>query len=156
MARRDVAEQQFQAQAADDAMLGTDRSTLDAAPPDGREAPALAALPLFQPASGLYTHSPIALPPVPQPTHALPTLPTLVREELRLDVDGRYPQMVASGTLFLRLQARMHWIANLTTTGPDTYAGAIWYTDGDTNLLPYTSVSIRHDDRSSPTCGRPR
>ncbi|HEY9378394.1 MAG TPA: hypothetical protein VIQ02_15045 [Jiangellaceae bacterium] len=143
MARREVAEQQFEALVVDDAMLGTDGSAFDEARPDGRDAPALAALPLFRPASGLYTHSPIALPPVPQPTHALPTLPILVREELRLDVDGRYPQMVASGTLFLRLQARMHWIANLTATAPDTYAGAIWYTDGDTNLLPYTSVSIQ-------------
>jgi hypothetical protein len=89
------------------------------------------------------THTPDRSATGAPATHALPTLPTLVREELRLDVDGRYPQMVASGTLFLRLQARMHWIANLATTGPDTYAGAIWYTDGDTNLLPYTSVSIQ-------------
>jgi hypothetical protein len=109
-----------------------------------------AALSLLRPASGLYTHSPIAPPPVPQPTHPLPTLPALVREELRLDVDGRYPQMVASGTLFLRLQARMHWIANMAATGPDSYAGAIWYTDGDTNLLPYTSVSIQVQRSSFP------
>lgn len=73
------------------------------------------------------------------------------REELRLDVDGRYPQMVASGTLYRRLEARVHWIANLTTaSGPRHWTGNIWYKDGDVATLPYTQVDIKTAPGSSP------
>ena len=45
-------------------------------------------------------------------TAALPIL--VQREELRLDVDGRYPQMAASGTIYrFGLRQQMHWIARL-------------------------------------------
>lgn len=64
------------------------------------------------------------------------------REELRLDVDGRYPQMTASGTLFRRFTMRTHWIASLTRTGSNSYTGAIWFKDGDTAGFPFTNVNI--------------
>lgn len=64
------------------------------------------------------------------------------REELRLDVDGHYPQMVASGTLRGRLSPRVHWIANLTPSAPNTWIGNIWYKDGGASFFPYTEVTI--------------
>ncbi len=65
----------------------------------------------------------------------------LLREELRLDVDGRYPLMVASGTRY-SLGMQTHWIANLTAAGTDTWNGVIWYKDGNTIGFPYTNVKI--------------
>ena len=65
------------------------------------------------------------------------------REQLRLDVDGRYPQLVASGTLLRGLTTRTHWIAKLRPAGANRWKGAIWYKDGDLTALPHTSVTIR-------------
>lgn len=65
------------------------------------------------------------------------------REELRLDVDGRYPQFVASGTLYRGLSTRVHWIANLTSTGTNRWSGSIWYKDGDATALPHTNVELQ-------------
>jgi hypothetical protein len=71
------------------------------------------------------------------------------REDLRLDVDGVYPQMVASGTGYAGLSTRVHWIAKpLTATMlPDgtRWSGPIFYKDGNTNLFPYTQVSMRRN-----------
>lgn len=65
-------------------------------------------------------------------------------EELSLDVDGRYPLMVASGTISRFLAARVHWIANLQAgAGPNHWQGSIWYKDGDAASFPYTSVDIQ-------------
>jgi hypothetical protein len=64
-------------------------------------------------------------------------------EEMSLDVDGRYPLMVASGTIARFLAARIHWIANLQAVGPGHWQGAIWYKDGDAASFPYTNVDIR-------------
>ncbi len=66
-----------------------------------------------------------------------------LREELRLDVDGPYPLMRASGTLYNGLSLRVHWIANLASTGTNTYSGYIWFKDGQTSALPYTNVSLQ-------------
>lgn len=63
-------------------------------------------------------------------------------ERLRLDVDGLYPQMVASGRIRSGIAARLHWIARLTRTGARTWTGSIFYKDGDVNLLPHTAVRI--------------
>ena len=71
---------------------------------------------------------------LPVPTHAS-------NEEVRLDVDGRYPQMTVSGTIRVLLSS-FHWIANLTPTGPLTYAGSIWFKDGSAALFPYTNVAV--------------
>ena len=65
------------------------------------------------------------------------------REELRLDVDGRYPQMTVSGTLRRRFAGQIHWIADLTATGSDTWTGQIWYKDGNAGIFPYTDVRVR-------------
>lgn len=63
-------------------------------------------------------------------------------EDLRLDVDGRYPQMTASGTIYRAFSHRTHWIARLTQTAPNSYTGQIWYKDGDTATFPFTNVTI--------------
>jgi hypothetical protein len=65
------------------------------------------------------------------------------REELRLDVDGWYPQMVVSGTIYSGPTMRVHWIANLSrTTAANLYTGHIWYRDGDVAWMPYTNVRL--------------
>ena len=125
-------------------------------------------LPWLVLASGLYEYRPpFVFPrPIPMPTplpiqpaegveedadgmqavdtELSPILPWWFRrEELRLDVDGLYPQMRASGTLYNGLAVRVHWIANLRRTGTNTYAGHIWYKDGTTAALPHTQVRIQ-------------
>ncbi|HKH29897.1 MAG TPA: hypothetical protein VKA45_02480, partial [Gaiellaceae bacterium] len=60
------------------------------------------------------------------------------RGELRLDVDGRYPQLAVSGTI-----DGIHWIARLETTAESRWSGEISYTDGVTASFPYTSVDVR-------------
>lgn len=64
------------------------------------------------------------------------------REELRLDVDGQYPQMAASGVLQRGFSSRVHWIARLEADGANAWTGRIWYKDGDTAALPHTTVRI--------------
>jgi hypothetical protein len=104
-------------------------------------------------ASGLYgwskTSFPLPIPiPFPGPGLGKEIITLTTREELRLDVDGYYPQMVASGTRFVGLTSTVHWIANLTAIGEDLfmgtvqYKGTIWYKDGDVKLFPYTDVEI--------------
>ncbi len=73
--------------------------------------------------------------PIPQP---IPIF--FIREEIRLDVDGDYPQMVVSG-IKIGFKYSVHWIANLRTN-PTGWDGDIWYKDGDVNLFPYTHVDI--------------
>ncbi|MEJ2120618.1 MAG: hypothetical protein P8Z76_07870 [Alphaproteobacteria bacterium] len=63
------------------------------------------------------------------------------KEELRLDVDGRYPQMVASGVITKKFMTA-YWVAALKLTGRNKYAGVIWYKFGQTLLIPYTKVVI--------------
>jgi hypothetical protein len=72
-----------------------------------------------------------------------------VSEELRLDVDGSYPQMVASGVIrrLTFITAGVHWIANLTASGTKTWSGSIWFKDnlGGGGSLP---VSIHERGNS--------
>jgi hypothetical protein len=144
MAKREGTERHFEELMVDADTLEGGEPIRDGELPDGAQHALAAAVPLLLgQVSGLYTHNPVAPSGGPRPVPTPPVLPALSREQLRLDVDGRYPLMVASGTLFIGLQARVHWIANLDSTGVDTYTGAIWYPDGDTTLLPYTGVSIR-------------
>jgi hypothetical protein len=63
-------------------------------------------------------------------------------EQLRLDVDGQYPQMVVSGSVKTGIASRVNWIAHLTATGPDSWTGAISYKDGPVLTFPYTNVDI--------------
>ncbi len=70
-------------------------------------------------------------------------LPWFIREELRLDVDGRYPQMTVSGTLYNGLSVRVHWIASVVKTAAYTWQGNIWFKDGTASALPHTHVLVK-------------
>ncbi len=123
------------------------------------------------PDSGLYSYSllrplspaasaPAALEAIPGPAPdegasgaALPiTLPgplipipipiSLSFEELRVDVDGYYPQMKASGMIAGFRVTPAYWIANVAKTATSTYEGNIWYKDGNVALIPQTHVKI--------------
>lgn len=74
-----------------------------------------------------------------------PSFPPILlgRQELRLDVDGYYPQMVASGTIVSSMSKTIHWIANLTANNSNSWSGNIWYKDGDVAIFPYTNVEIQ-------------
>jgi len=63
-------------------------------------------------------------------------------EELRLDVDGRYPQMTASGTLKTSMSSVVNWVARVTANGPQRWAGTIFYKEGSKELLPHTRIEI--------------
>ncbi|MGZ7444654.1 hypothetical protein [Paenibacillus sp. TH7-28] len=64
-----------------------------------------------------------------------------VQETLRLDVDGPYPQMAASGA-WKHPQLYLHWTAKLAAIGPSAWEGQIIFKDGDTSQFPYTTVNI--------------
>lgn len=64
-------------------------------------------------------------------------------EDFHLDVDGRYPQMTASGTLRSGLAVRTHWVARLRSAGPNRYWGVIWYRHGNPAGMPHTRVYVR-------------
>lgn len=108
-------------------------------------------IPLNPPASGLYQWRRKII--IPQPIPGTSPTPTpgmeseasfpSIREELRLDVDRHYPQMVVSGTIHRSISSRTHWIANLTVSGPNSWTGTIWYKDGDVASFPYTKVDIQ-------------
>ena len=69
---------------------------------------------------------------------AISSLPQAVaagREELRLDVDGDYPQQTASGIAGFGLD-RVHWIASLTPAGANRWQGTISYLDGPAAAFP--------------------
>jgi hypothetical protein len=99
--------------------------------------------PALWPASGLYGWSPIVAPhPLPPLAPAPVGFRPIRKEEIRLDVDGRYPQMTVSGTISGFLVTRIHWIARLSKIGHSHWAGPIWYKDGATASFPYTAVHV--------------
>lgn len=68
----------------------------------------------------------------------------LTQEEIRLDVDARYPQMQASGVVRTSLFVTVHWIARLRSTRyPDTWIGYIWFKNGPSNVMRHTRVLIK-------------
>ncbi|HKE69766.1 MAG TPA: hypothetical protein VKB55_10955 [Nocardioidaceae bacterium] len=87
--------------------------------------------------------------PGPPPSGALPQ-ELFRREGFCLDVDGRYPQMTASGTSYATVSQRYHWIASLTEVGSNHWTGSVWYRDGSTSLFPYTAVDIVATPSSFP------
>ncbi len=85
-------------------------------------------------ASGLYTAS----DPI-QSFHI-----SGLKEELRLDIDGRYPLMQASGTVRTGPFTSVNWIASLTSTrNNNTWNGEIWFKDGSPNAMRHTHVRIK-------------
>src|SRR5215813_10381664 len=81
-------------------------------------------------ASGLYKSKPLGFPLNSQ------------REDLRVDVDGRYPQLTASGTICHGIGNQLHWIAGLTAAGTDHWIGGIWHKEGAGALLPHVNVDV--------------
>src|ERR671915_67738 len=69
--------------------------------------------------------------------------PANVLEELRIDVDGRYPQMVASGTVYRPLQARMHWAAELEQIGPNRWRGPIFFEHSPSVRFRWEQVTVQ-------------
>ncbi|MCC7210890.1 MAG: hypothetical protein IT451_03470 [Candidatus Brocadia sp.] len=108
-------------------------------------------IPLTPPASGLYQwRRKIIIPqpipgtsPTPTPGMESEALFPFIREELRLDVDRHYPQMVASGAIHWSISSLTHWIASLTESGLNSWTGTIWNKDGDVVSFPYTKVDIQ-------------
>ncbi|MDX1620359.1 MAG: hypothetical protein R3320_05175 [Nitriliruptorales bacterium] len=70
---------------------------------------------------------------------------------MRLDVDGHYPQMVASGVVRRWLSGRLEWIAELEQTGTDTWAGPIVWKEGTTTLVPHSHVEVKATRSFSPS-----
>ncbi|WP_156678047.1 hypothetical protein [Sphingomonas profundi] len=122
-------------------------------------------IPFLLTASGLYTFTrtirlpnplPLPLPlPVPKPLPGgheaadlvydddVSALTLYQREQLRLDIDGRYPQMTVSGTRSNLFTAVASWVASLTKTGTNTYSGPIWFKDGNVAAVPHTSIALK-------------
>lgn len=108
--------------------------------------------PLLVTASGLYLWSTsVPLPAIAGklalddmgPNDQLDIVFPLTSERLCLDIDGRYPQMTASGTITRLLSQQTHWIAKLKPgPSPHQYLGSIWYKDGNVAAFPYTNVEI--------------
>lgn len=71
-------------------------------------------------------------------------LPARTSEELRVDVDGLYPTMTISGTIYRLFGGRLTWIARVTKN-PSTgdYAGPISYRDGTSGLEPHTQIRCK-------------
>ncbi|TDO30999.1 hypothetical protein EV643_13423 [Kribbella sp. VKM Ac-2527] len=70
--------------------------------------------------------------------------PVWVSEELRVDVDGTFPTMTISGTIFRLFGGWLTWIARVTED-PQTgeYVGPISYRNGAAQLLQHTDVRCR-------------
>jgi hypothetical protein len=63
--------------------------------------------------------------------------------ELRLDVDGRYPQMLASGVLRRSSTSRISWVAKLAASGEGQFAGPFVFREPvDPPWFPYLEVRI--------------
>jgi hypothetical protein len=99
-----------------------------------------ATISVARPVSGLYAvaRGTTSVPLGPAP----PGIHPIKREEIRLDVDGRYPQMAVSGTITGPQVTRIHWISRLTTIAANKWSGAIWYKDGASASFPYTTVEV--------------
>ena len=96
---------------------------------------------LSAPVSGLYTRK--------EWIFATAGMEQQIAERVRLDVDGWFPLMIASGTYsetpggYSTPGGMVDWIATkLTITGPGVWEGTILEKWGDKQLLPHTSVRL--------------
>lgn len=71
-----------------------------------------------------------------------PTPYSKLYEELRLDVDGWYPQLTASGFVRASAALTLHWIAEVTAEAANIWSGAIWYRNGPRSLMRHTHARI--------------
>ncbi len=72
--------------------------------------------------------------------------PFAMREEVRIDIDGLYPQMQISGTITNGLTTRINWIARVSKVpGASEWKGDIWYKDGamSPTSMPYTRITAK-------------
>ncbi|HEV2756767.1 MAG TPA: hypothetical protein VG318_13440 [Actinomycetota bacterium] len=99
--------------------------------------------------SGLYKYQASRISPrLPLPgaqgagasVELAPTLFPFLAEELRLDVDGRYPQLAVSGMVPAGF-SRVSWIAKLVAAGTNHWTGTIFYKEGS-SAFPYTTVDV--------------
>ena len=69
---------------------------------------------------------------------------TLVSEVVRLDVDGHFPQKVASGSRYRQgvTQPAAHWVTSLTQVDASTWQGPILMVWGSAALMPHQHVRI--------------
>lgn len=82
-------------------------------------------------------------PPIAALATTVSGLYTAGSEELRVDVDGKYPLMTASGSLPISRVQRLYWVARLKKTTTNVWRGGIFYKQPTTTALPYTMVEIR-------------
>ena len=73
-----------------------------------------------------------------------PSIHQFVVETVRLDVDGWYPQKMASGSYFSGVLAGgfVEWASNITESSPGVWEGWIDGKWGDRNLLPHKKIKI--------------
>lgn len=64
------------------------------------------------------------------------------REEIRLDVDGHYPQMMASGIIRCGVKNKVQWLARLSTVGPNRWSGTIWGVNGSADHMPWRGITL--------------
>ena len=116
--------------------------------PSGDGAETAAAL---APAVAAAPAAPVAAPAVPvSGLYVRDPQPASVLEELRIDVDGRYPQMVASGTVYRPLQARMHWAAELEQIGPNRWRGPIFFEHSPSVRFRWERVTVELTRGATP------
>ncbi len=88
--------------------------------------------------SGLYQ---VVTPPGVRPTN-----------HLRLDVDGVYPQMAASGTFSQPGLGSAAWVAGLKLVTPNRFAGSVTYRNPPAlSGFPYTTLQITAVPPSTPS-----
>jgi hypothetical protein len=64
------------------------------------------------------------------------------REEIRLDVDGHFPQMIASGVIRCHTKRKVRWIARLSASGPCRWVGSIFSPDQIGEPMPWRRVTL--------------
>ena len=64
------------------------------------------------------------------------------REEIRLDVDGHYPQMMASGVIRCGVKNKVQWLARLSVSGPNRWSGTIWGLNGNADHMPWRGITL--------------
>ena len=61
--------------------------------------------------------------------------------------------MVVSGTIIQLLTERVHWIARLSAQADGSWAGPIWYKNGNAASLPHTQVgNLETSDLAALSC----